>query len=164
MPDADGALEGIGSLIRMSGYSFPSRARFVGETMVTASLTSLTVGLLCGNIGSMIPSVGPLVPFLFGSWFGYSAGLVSQWRNSKDLAKKYATRYPSLMLYALEHQAWDIGSESVTDSEEPLDQWIAKGGLARTTVCILAAQSLKSCVHTIEKRGRDKAADEYYND
>ncbi|KAI2495533.1 hypothetical protein MHU86_18978 [Fragilaria crotonensis] len=164
MPDPDTALDGIGSLIRMTGFTVPSRARFVGETMVTASLASLTVGIVCGNIGSMIPSVGPLVPFLFGSWFGYSVGLVSHWRTSQDLAKKYARMYPSLMLYALNHQAWDLGSEPVAQHDEPLEEWITKGGLARTTVSILAAQSLKSCVRDIEKRGRDKAAEEYFND
>jgi hypothetical protein len=164
MPDPDTAFDGLGSLIKMIGFTVPARARFVGETMVTASLTSLTVGILCGNIGSMIPSVGPLAPFLFGSWIGYSAGLVSHWRLSHNLAKKYAKLYPTLMLHALNHQAWDLGSEPVAEHEEPLEEWIIKGGLGRTTASILAAQSLKSCVRDIEKRGRDKAAEEYYSE
>lgn len=164
MPDPDVDFDGLGSLIRMTGYTVPARARFVAETLVTASLTSVTVGIVFGNIGSMIPSVGPLLPFLFGSWFGYSAGLVSEWRNSQALAKAYAKKYPTLMIHALENQAWDNSFDAVTESEEPLEEWIVKGGIARTTVSILAAQSLKRCVHDIEKRGRDKAAEEYYKD
>lgn len=164
MPDSEDALDGLGSIIRMTGYTVPSRARFIGETMVTATLSSLTLGILCGNIGYMIPSVGPLASFLFGSWFGYSAGLLAEWRTSELLAKTYSQKYPSLMLYAIRHQEWIPGSQSLPRDGESLEEWLANGGFARTTVGILAAQSLKSCVHTIEKRGRDREADKYYND
>jgi hypothetical protein len=164
MSDSETGFDGLGSIIRAAGIHLPARARFAGEAMLTATLSSLTFGLVCGQVGSMIPTVGPLAPFLCGSWLGYSAGLLTQWWSCQRLARLYAKKYPSLMIYALQHQDWDGVGEPVRCDEEYLEDWITQGGLARTTCSILAAQSVKTCVDEIEERGRRQAAEQYCKD
>ena len=172
MSESDTGFDGLSSIIRAVGINVPARARFAGETILTATLSSLTFGLVCGQVGSMIPTVGPLAPFLCGSWLGYSAGLLTQWWSCQRLAKLYARKYPSLMMYALQTQSWDHGygtagggNESTTPcDEEYLEDWITQGGLARVTCSILAAQSVKACVDEIEERGRRQAAEQYFKE
>ena len=163
MSDPEASLEGIGSLIRVAGINIPARARFVGETVISATLSSLTFGLVCGQVGAMT-TIGPLAPFLCGSWFGYSAGLLRQWWDCKRLAKRYASRYPTLMLYSLQQDWNTVVPESVTKNEDSLEEWITDGGLGRTTMSILAAQSIKTSVEEIQQRGREKVAGQYNSD
>lgn len=159
--DAESSFEGLGSLIRASGTNIPARARFIAETLVGATMSSLTFGLVCGQVGAMVTTVGPLVPFLWGSCFGYSTGLFVHWKNCKRTAKSYAEKYPSLMMYALQ-QEWDVVvPESVNPST--LSHWIFAGGLGRTTMSILAAQSCRETVEEIQQKGRDKVAEQYHD-
>lgn len=155
----DSAFEGLSSLIRLSGANIPARARFVGETLLSCTLSSLTFGLACGQLGSalMMGSVGPLVPFLVGSWAGYSMGLMAMWHSSKNLALKYAKKYPSLMQQAL-LQEWDLSPDN---KEEPLDQWIQGGNLSRMTMSILAAQTCRPSVEEIQSRKWEEMVDSH---
>jgi hypothetical protein len=97
----DTPLDGLSSLVRLAGHNVPARARFIGEALMTSTLTSLTLGLSCGMVGASFLSAGPLIPFLFGSWTGYTLGLVNHWRISTMRANKFARQYPSLMAHAL---------------------------------------------------------------
>jgi hypothetical protein len=97
----DSPLEGLSSLIQLSGVTVPARARFVGEALVSSTLSSLTLGLSCGLFGAMVSPFGPLLPFLCGAWSGYTLGLIGHWRSSQRLALDYARLYPTLMAHAL---------------------------------------------------------------
>lgn len=135
----DAPFEGFSSLVRLSGVNVPARARFVGETLLSATLASLTLGLVCGQVGGTYPSIGPLVPFLIGSWTGYTFGLLNQWRNSKRTVGIYAERFPNLLRHSLARE-WDV----VVPKDVELKTWIENGGLGRMTVSILAASSCRT--------------------
>lgn len=104
-------------------------------------------------------TVGPLAPFLFGSWVGYSAGLIAQWKSGERRAKLYSERYPALMMYALQ-QEWNVEvPKSVGHSS--LSTWIFAGNLGRKTMSILAAQGCRDVVADIEEKGRERVAEQY---
>jgi hypothetical protein len=63
MDDSSSGLDNLGSFIRFTGATVPARARYIGE-----SLSGLALGLVCGQVGSNIAGLGPLVPFIFGTW------------------------------------------------------------------------------------------------
>ena len=74
----DSGLDSLSSFIRLTGVSVPARARFIGEAIASSTLSGLAMGLCCGQIGAMMGSVGPLVPFLCGTWVSLSRFL--QWK------------------------------------------------------------------------------------
>lgn len=164
MSDPDSAFEGLGSLIKVAGINIPARARFIGETLIGATLSSLTFGLVCGQVGA-ITSVGPLFPFLCGSWFGYSFGLVGQWMSCKRLAKTYADKYPALLIHSLQNE-WHVDVPVSVASRKAdagmLNNWIFDGGLGRVTMSILAAQACRASVEEIQQKGRERVAEQIY--
>ena len=113
---------------------------------------------MCGHIGSCLSSVGPLLPFLFGSWTGYSFGLVHQWRGSKRKALSYAERYPSIMRHTLIHEYQIDVPEDVC-----FKNWILNGGVGRLTWGILAAQSCQCCIDDIIMAQRQRLVEEHEN-
>lgn len=64
----DSGLDNLSSLVRLTGVTVPARARFIGESLASATLSDLALGLVCGQAGAVTTSSGPLVPFLFGTW------------------------------------------------------------------------------------------------
>mmetsp|Transcript_7762 Transcript_7762/g.12179 ORF Transcript_7762/g.12179 Transcript_7762/m.12179 type:complete len:161 (-) Transcript_7762:32-514(-) len=155
MPVDDSGFDGLNGLIRLSGVNIPARAKFVSETLFGASLSSITLGLVCGQLGAS-SSIGPLVPFLFGSWAGYSLGLLNQWRNSKRKALMYADQYPALLRHSLESE-WNM---VVPQDESCLRTWILSGGVGRVTWSILAAQACQNAVNEIIQAQRQNIIDE----
>mmetsp|Transcript_24457 Transcript_24457/g.41573 ORF Transcript_24457/g.41573 Transcript_24457/m.41573 type:complete len:85 (-) Transcript_24457:6-260(-) len=81
MSDQETQFDGLSSLVRLTGSSVPARAKFVGETVLGCTLSSVVFGLVCGQMGASLAykGVGPLVPYLVGSWVGYTMGIVGQW-------------------------------------------------------------------------------------
>ena len=132
----------------------------MGETVLSCTLTSVAFGLVCGHVGSALAmeSVGPVVPYLVGSWVGYTFGLVGQWTMSKRLALSYANKYPSLLAYCL-HQEWDLVVPA--KSEPHMAEWIQQGGMGRMTMSILAAQSCRNDVEEIKQRNRQRVVNKY---
>ena len=165
----DSHFDGLSSLIRLSGASVPARARFVGEAILSSSLSALTLGLVCGQTGAafFMATTGPLVPFLVGSWTGYSFGLVSYWYNAKRMTLKYAQKYPTILAHALTTERGLEVPPSVIkcildpEKGESLQQWIISGGLGRLSMSILAAQSCRNDVEELERQERQRLMEEH---
>lgn len=158
--------EGLPSLIRMAGTNVPARARFVGEALVSSSLASITLGLVCGQAGAFaMASTGPLVPFLLGSWTGYTVGLLTYWHGCKRLALTYAQRYPTLLAHALSTERFVDVPDSVMEAnksdDKVLEDWILEGGLPRLSMSILAAQACRNDVEELERQERQRLMEEY---
>jgi hypothetical protein len=111
-------LDGLSSLVRLTGVNVPSRARFVGEALVQSTLTSLTLGLSFGMVGAMVLTTGPLVPFLVGSWTGYTFGLVNHWRTSSQSAMLYARQYPTILAHSLATERGIVVPPEVVEASE----------------------------------------------
>jgi hypothetical protein len=152
--------EGLSSLIRFTGAQVPARARFVAETVLGCSLSALTFGLVCGQVGSATPSVGPLVPYLCGSWFGFTFGLLAQWRFAKRRALHYCRLYPALMTSTLHHE-WDVQVPEKFEGKDGLEEWVVAGNVGLLTTTILAAQSCITEVDEIQQKTRQRFVDEY---
>uniref|UniRef100_A0A7S2I9P7 Uncharacterized protein n=1 Tax=Helicotheca tamesis TaxID=374047 RepID=A0A7S2I9P7_9STRA len=185
MVDALG--EGMASLVAFSGLSVPARARFVGHSVASATFSSLTVGLVCGQVGVLIPTVGPLVPFLVGSWTGCTYGLYGVWRQGKQRALLYAQKYPKIMAHAFmvefhkevpesvlrnstipttneekgSNAVGGAGEGKVNKKGENFQDWICNGGLGRLSFAILASQSCHDDIVEIEKQERERLMEEY---
>jgi hypothetical protein len=160
----DSHMEGLSSLVRLSGANVPARARFVGEAVIQSSLTSITLGLVCGQAGALfMTTTGPLVPFLVGSWTGYTVGLMIYWHGAKRLAITYAQRYPTLLAHALSTERLVEVPKTVIqeDNPEKLEQWIVEGGLPRLSMSILAAQSCRNDVEELERQERQRLMEEH---
>jgi len=165
----DSHFDGLSSLIRLSGASVPARARFIGEAILSSTLSALTLGLVFGQTGAIfMATTGPLVPFLVGSWTGYSFGLVSYWYSVKRMALKYALKYPTILAHALTTERGLEVPPSVMKSAldhkegENLQKWIVSGGLGRLSLSILAAQSCRNDVEELERQERQRLMEEHH--
>lgn len=180
---ADTPFEGLSSLVQLSGTSVPARARFVGETLVSSLWTSMTIGFSCGVIGSATP-MGPLVPFLLGSWTGYTFGLVNHWMVAHKATLKVAKLYPSLLAHSLAIETHlVVPSDVIKASEEELrltkdptytnekshvvegrktlTDWINEGGLGRLSWSMIAAQGCRPDIEDIQRQHRQKLIEEH---
>lgn len=94
---------GFPSILKMAGATIPCRARFIGEAVVSGTLHSIMMGLVCGTTSAVcFPiTVGPIVPYLLGSIGGYSFGLYQHWNQSKTYALFCARKYPTLLSHAI---------------------------------------------------------------
>jgi len=153
--------------VKLSGATVPARARFVAETLLSATLSSLTLGLVCGQVGALCSDVGPLVPFLVGSWTGYTFGLVSQWWHSKRTVLHYAEKYPQLLRHSLVEDAYVKDVPKITSSDsgnsgQNLKQWILDGGIGRMSWSILAAGNCHGSVEELIEKERQRMVDEHH--
>ncbi|CAK9094291.1 unnamed protein product [Durusdinium trenchii] len=80
--------------------------------------------------------LGPLIPFAWGSWFGYTLSSISFLRAEFATAREYVRDYPRLLEYVLRTEfSW-----AQLPQEISVDQW-AEGSLPRLSWCVLASQS-----------------------
>jgi hypothetical protein len=180
---ADSDFDGISSLVKLSGVSVPARARFIGEALVSSTFSSLTLGLSFGMVGAICSPIGPLIPFLVGSWTGYTFGLVNHWRTGSNTVRQYAQQYPTILAHALATEGRGIavppkvvqaseerlGKKDDEESDHPLptgsvtlEEWIRQGGLGRWTWSILAAQSCRQDVEELQRQHRERLVQEHY--
>lgn len=162
--------DGLSSLVRLSGATVPSRARFVGEALLAASFSSITMGLVAGQVGAVFMlTTGPMVPFMVGSWAGYTFGLVGYWRSSVKWCDQVCERYPKLLMHALHVQKFSnevpptlVGDcNDIEEQGTKLKEWIKEGGLGRLSLSVLAAQSCRGDVEEIERNERQRLTEEY---
>jgi hypothetical protein len=159
----DSHFDGLSSLVRLSGAHVPARARFVGEALLSASFSSITLGLVCGQAGAiMMGTTGPLIPFMVGSWFGYSFGLAAYWKASVKWCDNVALKYPTLLIHALKTNPYVVEVPPVEGNEDgKLVDWVKQGSLGRLSLCVLAAQACRNDVEEIERAERQRLMEEY---
>jgi len=170
MSDAHSHFDGLSSLISFAGFSIPARARFVAQFVGSTLFSSLTIGLVAGQAGALLPC-GPLVPCMTGSWIGYTWGCVGFWRRSRDKAIACARRYPKVLAHSLLTNLdvevptdLDMGNRRGGDGREgqqTLEGWIQSGGVGRLSYAILAAQSCEEDIVEMQRSERQRLIDEY---
>ena len=177
--------DGLTSLIAFAGFTVPARARFVGQFLGQTLFTSLTFGLVAGQTGATFLSCGPLVPFMCGSWVGYTYGCLGFWKQSRSKALEYARRYPKVMAHGLsmlhypgktnrpknatiESTATTPTATTPTTLEEnenqegrALEEWILAGGIGRISYAIFATQACEEDILEMQRRKRQQLVDEY---
>lgn len=89
-----GALQMV-SVVTQSRPSTISLALFATKSLIV-STSFATVGGLAGIL-LFAPTFGPVLPFLIGSWAGFSIGIVQRYRVDGDDAIEAAKKYPALM-------------------------------------------------------------------
>ena len=160
---ADENFDGLASIVRLTGSTIPQRARFIGETILSASLSSISLGLLCGQLGGCFASIGPLVPFMLGSWTGYTFGLLGHWKGVTRQARFYSKMYPALMAHSLKHE-WDIlVPRRAAQDGAAMTEWVEEGGIGRLTMVVLTAASVKPEVEEILAKEKQKMVEVYTN-
>mmetsp|Transcript_28032 Transcript_28032/g.62397 ORF Transcript_28032/g.62397 Transcript_28032/m.62397 type:complete len:192 (+) Transcript_28032:219-794(+) len=183
MTDNSNIGDGLSSLISFTGLSIPARARFVAQCIGTAIYSSLTVGLVAGQTGAVLPC-GPLVPFVTGSFLGYAWGCVGFWRISRKKAINCARRYPKILAHEMlthfdievpenvdvsRQQQEACGREVAVvtnnrfDSQKDMtmEQWIQSGGVGRLSYAILATQGCEEDISDMQKNERQVLVEEY---
>ena len=176
MSDDHSRFDGLSSLISFAGVSIPARARFVAKSLGSTLFSSLTLGLVAGQTGALL-SCGPLLPFMAGSWLGYTWGMVAFWRQAKTKAINCARRYPKILAHSLlldfdvevpkdvslercDGSNEDIKEESYTEQVH-MEDWILNGGVGRLSYAVLAAQSCDEDILEMQKNERQKLVDSY---
>eukprot|EP00956_Cyclotella_meneghiniana_P021143 scaffold38062_cov23-Cyclotella_meneghiniana.AAC.3 len=178
--------DGLSSLISFAGVSIPARAKFIAQFVGTSLFSSLTLGLVAGQTASTFLTCGPLIPFMTGSWIGYTWGCVGFWRLAERKMVECARRYPDILAHSLitnmsiippHHLITDINNTN-NDKEEgvaiipenknkndqiTLEQWIKEGGIGRVSYAILAAQSCEEDVQEMYRNERQRIVDRYNN-
>ena len=170
MTDSRSNFDGLSSLIGLSGLQLPARARFVAQFVGSTLFTSLTVGFVAGQTGAML-SCGPLIPFMTGSWLGYTWGCVGFWKQSKNKALTCARRYPKVMAHGLLMTCnMEVPTKLVeleedgtkeTSSGQTLEEWIIAGGISRLSYAILASQSCEEDISEMQRNERQKLIEGY---
>jgi hypothetical protein len=172
-------LEGLSGLFSLIGV-VPARARFMGEAVVSSTLSSITIGLVGGMMGVALLPTGPLIPLLVGSWVGNSFGLWYHYRSSKNQALQIARNYPTILAHAMftEHgvvvplqvvensetkaantSTTFLEQTKTTNSQEiltvTLDQWIQQKGSKMIGFAIMASQQCRPDVEEIHRLQRE---------
>ncbi|CAE7320680.1 unnamed protein product [Symbiodinium natans] len=129
-------VEGLTELVAASGISVPARAKFVGRFMAYTTFGAVTFGLVCGQLSVML-AVGPLIPFMWGAWTGFTLMSVGFWRHERSIIKDYVGRYPVLMEQVIRTQF----PYSNMPKQLSAEQWLQQGSLSAISWCILAAQT-----------------------
>jgi|Transcript_41406 hypothetical protein len=129
-----------------------ARTQFVCRFVSNATFSSVTCGLVCGQIGAFLPC-GPLLPFIGGSWFGYTFACFSFWQREKSRALHYSEKYPRLMEHTLI-------TERQIKLNLPVASWVSSG-LGPMSWGILAAQSLSPCVAEVQDTVLEKIKNDY---
>ena len=168
MVDAHSHFDGLSSLISFTGFSVPARARFVAQFVGSTLFSSLTMGLVAGQAGAVLLPCGPLIPFMTGSWIGYSWGCIGFWKQIRKKAITCARRYPKVLVHSLLTE-FDIDVPTnvrIAESRKEengteLEDWILAGGLGRLSYGILAAMSCEEDVLEMKKNERQKMVNEY---
>ena len=170
MSDDHSRFDGLSSLISFTGVSVPARARFVAKCLGSTLFSSLTLGLVAGQSGALL-SCGPLIPFLAGSWAGYTWGIVSFWRQAKTKATNCARRYPKILAHSLLTDfdveiPTNVSLESTSQESYPSDKvsmeaWINDGGVGRLSHAVLAAQSCDEDIIEMQKGERQRIVEAY---
>ena len=180
MADAHRNFDGLTSLISFTGFTVPARARFIAQFIGSTLYTSITCGLVAGQAGALLPC-GPIIPFMAGSWFGYTWGCVGFWKLSRNKARTCARRYPKVVAHSLETNfdmeiPASVTLESSSSGDEKyygenlqarssggqsLEQWINEGGIKRFSYAVLAAQGCEEDIIEMQKNQRQKLVDEY---
>ena len=83
------------SVITQARPSTLALALFATKSLVI-SASFATVGGLAGVI-IFAPTFGPVLPFLIGSWTGFTIGVVQRYRIDGDEAIDASKKYPALM-------------------------------------------------------------------
>lgn len=149
--------DGMASIVALSGAVVPARARFIGRTIAETTFASVTLGMVCGQVGALTP-LGPLLPFLAGSWTGYTLGCCAVWHRGRRDAVECARRYPKLLAHTLKHEfAIEAGVNAGV-----LERWICEQP-GRLSWAILAAQQCQADVQELQSAERQKVIDEYAN-
>lgn len=151
----DSMTDGVSSLIGLSGVQVPARARFLGSFFAVTTYASLTTGMVLGQVGAMT-SAGPLVPFMVGSWLGYTAGCRQVWCGGRRDALHVASKYPKLLSHTLSVEfSMDAPSEGAM-----LAKWMT-AETGRMSWAILAAQSCRQQVAELEEQALQRLVEEY---
>lgn len=120
-------------------------------------------------------SIGPLIPFLLGSWTGYSLGLLTYWKPAQKTMLTCAQRYPrnsgtQFALGRLDKRSsvspkcqrdssdrhGDSKNRLVERKTNALEDWIQQGGLGRWTWSVLAAQACRADIEELEWKQRER--------
>ncbi|CAB9510860.1 expressed unknown protein [Seminavis robusta] len=115
---------GLGTILRFTGSNVPSRALYIGEAFVSASLFSVTIGLCFGSVGAVIfpNTCGPLVPFLTGSSIGYTFGLYEHYSSVKRNMLVHARHYPTLLAHAMWSEHKRVVPKSVMEASRQQEE------------------------------------------
>lgn len=176
MDDSGSPLDGFSSLLRLSGVSVPARARFVGAATFSGIYTGTTVGLVCGQLGALLTPFGPLLPFLFGSSFGFCLGLYTTWNDAVKMTYMYANHYPHILAHALwtdsriivpssvlppiQPNSENDDKEAITDNSTSMTMtmadWVKCQGMRDFSFCVLAAQTCQKDVDEVDELVRQR--------
>ena len=139
--------------------TIPSRAKFSGRYLGYTTFSSVSIGLVCGQIGAVL-QFGPLLPFIGGAWVGYSVACVSFWQLEAIRALDYIRRYPRLVEHQLQIEFAPLAD---FNEREPIGQWVHGGGmlgrLGRLSWAVLAAQSCTPSVKQIQEAERQRVVE-----
>lgn len=170
MSEVHSHFDGLSSLISFAGFSIPARARFVAQFVGSTLFSTITIGLVAGQAGALLPC-GPLLPYMTGSWLGYTLSCVGFWKRSKGKAVACARRYPKVLAHSLLANL-DVEVPADLDMNEnrdgrgvegkqTLEYWIQSGGMGRLSYAILAAQGCEEDIAEMQKSERQRLIDEY---
>lgn len=143
------------SIVEAGFGAVPARALFIGKFLGYTTFSALTTGLALGQLG-VLCSVGPLFPFLFGSWCGYTAGCMAFAGMETRRAVTYVEKYPQLMEHVLSTEYRGMCDFSEGSSVfQWLNQCDSKSQqLVRLGWAVMAAQSATPSVDEVEDARR----------
>mmetsp|Transcript_63775 Transcript_63775/g.152066 ORF Transcript_63775/g.152066 Transcript_63775/m.152066 type:complete len:163 (+) Transcript_63775:61-549(+) len=147
----------ISTLLASSGVTIPSRARFVGKFYAWTGLASMSLGLLAGQLGASL-GFGPILPFMSGSWLGFTLSCITFWKNERRRAEEYLLNYPQLMEHVLRTE---YGTFAGMHNGISLAAWLRGPRLPVWSWTLLASQSCAPHVQAIEDERRDRIVEKY---
>eukprot|EP00658_Telonema_sp_P-2_P039185 TRINITY_DN28025_c0_g1_i2.p1 TRINITY_DN28025_c0_g1~~TRINITY_DN28025_c0_g1_i2.p1 ORF type:complete len:170 (-),score=38.70 TRINITY_DN28025_c0_g1_i2:217-726(-) len=147
------------ALVEASGVTIPARARCLSRFLAHSSIATVTSGVAAGQASQWLHlSCGPLIPFLFGAWIGFTGACISFYRTERDQALAYIKLYPRLMKQMLAAE-FDLKAIGLRPGVK-LEQWVHTG-LGPVSWSVFAAQGIAGSVAEIHQSAREDIMEEY---
>eukprot|EP00287_Rhodomonas_sp_CCMP768_P009327 CAMPEP_0196732796 /NCGR_PEP_ID=MMETSP1091-20130531/12088_1 /TAXON_ID=302021 /ORGANISM="Rhodomonas sp., Strain CCMP768" /LENGTH=162 /DNA_ID=CAMNT_0042076107 /DNA_START=25 /DNA_END=513 /DNA_ORIENTATION=- len=149
-------LAGLKSFWGLVGH-IPSRGVFLAQFFGTSTLNSFLFGSIGGLLGQTVLGTGPTLPFLAGSWVGFSVSCVYVWKRDTDNAVVLCRRYPRLVRHYL---ASEFPLEFDDDSAVPTKEALLASLRLRSRV-ISATYALQPLTAEITQKRMESIKDQY---
>eukprot|EP00040_Diaphanoeca_grandis_P038381 m.4537 g.4537 ORF g.4537 m.4537 type:complete len:160 (+) comp3433_c0_seq1:135-614(+) len=142
----------------------PTRGIVVAKHIGQAFGCAISFGLCGGIVGSTLApvSLGPLVPYLVGSSFGFVFSSVGFWHREKQAAIEATRKYPAVIGHHLRVAFPGLTTNSSFGLSNLRDSVsIQSASIGPITWLILARQTAEKDISEIEQRLVDQIVDEY---
>ncbi|PNW72867.1 hypothetical protein CHLRE_14g609600v5 [Chlamydomonas reinhardtii] len=157
-PSGPGGAFKMMSLLGHSRHQSSGTVGFFIKSLSVSACSSVVFGI--SSYMCLSWALGPVLPFLGGSAFGFVGGLVHRYRVDLDEARLMTVRYPRV----IEHHVRQVEPMELTSTPGGFEAWLAgvPGSLKRQGVLVAALYSAADTISKLQDEEEERILEESY--